>query len=426
VRATWLKLETNQRIITKYKYLQMPPPMNQSEARVKLSNIITRDKATLVSPKEGTLKSNTPILYLCGECHIEKKKTFNNLINGTGGALCLSCAQTRGNTRRLASLNATQKQTINAGKTDFNRTLAVETAAKNGSTLLGICCKEGCDSYSIITDDHRITRDSYLHILCPCGNKDYINFRIAYGVTSVKPGEGLCLCAKCRKGHRSNALRETLKSKAIGKSVIGEDSTTNTIIESICKRASRIERDGQECISCKLHKPSSEFFGKFNNVESCKVYTSTCYTCNRKRRTSNREDTLRNGSLEDFMRGELLVAKDRTTKHNKKCPDKLRDFNITVEFLMDLFELQGGKCAISRLPMITTKHRDECPDNERCNPNKLSIDRIDSNRGYTEDNIQLVRWRVNSMKMNMTCETYKEEIRAQYESLLGKKDDYAI
>ena len=84
---------------------------------------------------------------------------------------------------------------------------------------------------------------------------------------------------------------------------------------------------------------------------------------------------------------------------------------------MDLFESQEGKCALSGLPMLTTTHRDECPEDERCNPNKLSIDRIDSLRGYTEDNVQLIRWRANSMKMDMTTTEYKDEISAQYEYL---------
>jgi len=49
----------------------------------------------------------------------------------------------------------------------------------------------------------------------------------------------------------------------------------------------------------------------------------------------------------------------------------------------------------------------------------LSIDRINSLCGYTEDNVQLVRWRANSMKMDMTKEAYKDEIRAQYEYLFA-------
>jgi hypothetical protein len=61
--------------------------------------------------------------------------------------------------------------------------------------------------------------------------------------------------------------------------------------------------------------------------------------------------------------------------------------------------------------MLTTTHRDECPEDERVNPNKLSIDRIDSKRGYTQDNIQLVCCWVNLMKLDVSIDVFKERCR---------------
>jgi hypothetical protein len=384
--------------------------MNQIDARKILSEILKQDKATLVSPTDGELRGRTTITYLCGNCGKKHSKSFSNLKSGEGGGLCVSCAQKRGNERRIASLKALPKLNVNKGETDFNRTLATETAAKDRSKLIDIYSKEENGSYTKINNDNQINRNSYLYIKCQCGEEDYINFRNAYGCGAKKPGEGLCLCAGCRKGHHSAALRKVHR---------GDDSTEVTVIESMSKRAERIEREGQECTDCKEQKQASEFFGLFNPIENCKVYKGRCYACSRKHRTLNRETALRNGSEEDFMKGELVIAKDRIKKHNKQYPDEPREFNITVPFLMELFERQEGKCAISGLPMLTTTHRDECPEGERCNPNKLSIDRIDSLRGYTEDNVQLVRWRANSMKMDMNINKYKEEILAQYEYLFG-------
>lgn len=397
----------------------MPPPMTQTEARERLSEILRRDNATLVSPIEGVLTSRTLVTYVCGviahppllACGVRHSKSFNNIKQNTCGALCPQCAQKRGNERRLAGQRLVEKWTINNGETDFNRDLAEKTAAKSGSTLLGIYRLEDDGSRTIIeNDDARINRDALLHIRCapPCNIKDYINFRNAYGQGKVGPGNGLCLCRGCRKAHRSDALRSTRR---------GEPPPE--VIESMSDRSARIERDGQECIECKEHKPASAFFGVFNRTEKCKVHKGRCYTCSRKLRTANREDAIRNGSLENFLNGELAVAKDRTKKHNAKHPTNMRDFDITVPFLVDLFERQDGRCALSGLPMATTTHIDERPDDMRSNPNKLSIDRIDSSRGYTEDNVQLVRWRPNNMKSDMLLDTYKEEIRAQYEHLFG-------
>lgn len=389
----------------------MPPPMDQVEARKIISYTLEQDKATLVSPKEGDIKADTPIAYLCGKCAKQHSKTFINLKTGTGSGLCKLCAQKRGNERRIASLAALPKMNINRGETDFNRDLAEKTALKNGSTLLGIFLKEGED-YTEIENDNRINRSCYLHILCPCGEKDYVYFRNAYGCGAKKPGEGLCLCAACRKGHHSASLRKFRR---------GDDTTSEIVIESMPKRAERIERDGQECTDCKQHKTVSNFFGLFNSIENCKVYEGRCYACSRKLRTSNREDALRNGSIEDFMKKELANARDRNKKFNRKNPDQAREFNITVPFLMELFERQDRKCALSGLPMLTTTHRDQCPEDKRCSPDKLSIDRIDSLRGYTQDNVQLLRWRSNCMKNDLTSAEHREEIRAQYEHLFGSR-----
>jgi hypothetical protein len=281
--------------------------------------------------------------------------------------------------------------------TNFNRPLAEETVKKDGSTLLGIYNQNEDGSRTKIINDGRITRESYLHIICPCGTEDFVKFRNAYGgVGIVEKGKGLCLCTACRRGHKSNVLRNNRR---------GIVDTIN-IIESMTKRAERIERDGQECIDCNEHKIASEFDSQINLIEKCKVYEGRCNTCSRKLRTLNREITLRNGSIRDFMKAELVVAKDRNKKRGKN-----HEFDITVDFLMDLLKKQDGLCAMSGIEMLTTTHRDECPEDERYNPNKLSIDRIDSKGGYTQDNVQLVCCWVNLMKLNVSIDVFKERCR---------------
>jgi hypothetical protein len=374
----------------------MPPPMNQNKAWEDLRKIIEDDKAILVSPIDGKLESRTQITYHC-ECGEIHSKVFSNIKNGGGGALCRKCSQKRGNERRIASLNNGPKWTINNGEIDFNRPLAEETVKKNGSTLLGIYNQNEDGSRIKIINDGRITRESYLHIRCPCGTEDFVKFRNAHGgIGIVEEGKGLCLCTACRKGHKSNVLRNTRRGIV----------DTIDIIESMTKRAERIEKEGQECTDCKEHKPSSEFFGRFNPIEKCKVYKGRCYPCSRKLRTSNRENTLRNSSIEDFMKAELVLAKDRNKKRGKN-----HEFDITVDFLMELLEKQDGLCAMSGIKMLTTTHRDERSEDDRVNPNKLSIDRIDSKRGYIQDNVQLVSCWVNLMKLDISIDVFKERCK---------------
>jgi len=73
-------------------------------------------------------------------------------------------------------------------------------------------------------------------------------------------------------------------------------------------------------------------------------------------------------------------------------------FEITSEDLHDLWNKQGGRCALSGV--IMTWHKGH-KDGEKRNMN-VSIDRIDPDLQYLLTNIQLVCWRVNLIKHTMT------------------------
>ena len=64
---------------------------------------------------------------------------------------------------------------------------------------------------------------------------------------------------------------------------------------------------------------------------------------------------------------------------------------LSLDFLVDLYERQKGLCAISGAVLTYTQGTGK-------NPSNMSIDRIDSNYGYTEENVQLVCYAVNLMK----------------------------
>ena len=366
--------------------------------RDNLLKIIGDDKATLGSPIEGDLTSRTTIEYQCA-CGKQHSKIFSNLVHGGGGAICPNCAIKRGVERRLKTLESEDVKTLNTGSTDFNRELAETSASKVGSVLVGVYQRNKDGSRGVEITGNKASRDCFLQIKCKCGNDDFIIFRDAY--------DGLCLCKPCRKGHKSNALRITRSG--------GDPS--NIIAESLSKRANRIENDGQECTDCNTIKPASDFSSEFNPIEKCKIYKSRCYECSRKLRTLNREESLRNGSLEDFMKSQITDAKQRNSAYNRAHPDDVRDFNLTASFLMELFEKQDGKCALTGIPMLTNSHRDDRPDNVRCNPNKMSIDRIDSKLGYTTDNVQLLTWITNSEKMDMTNEQFIQRTIDRYKFL---------
>jgi len=79
-----------------------------------------------------------------------------------------------------------------------------------------------------------------------------------------------------------------------------------------------------------------------------------------------------------------LVTKARNRKN--------KEFNITLSDLLDLWDEQQGLCAYTKLPLQFEANKFDL----------VSLDRIDSSKGYVVGNIQLVCAAVNLMKMAMT------------------------
>ena len=126
------------------------------------------------------------------------------------------------------------------------------------------------------------------------------------------------------------------------------------------------------CSVCGTEKPLEEFIGKRG---------SQCISCTK----AIGKDRL-GASPKSWTK--YIVTQARS---NAKKLD--RDFDLTGEQVFDLWNKQGGMCALSGLPM---QHHPSFVDFN------ASIDRIDSSLGYTIDNIQLVCWRVNEMKNDLT------------------------
>lgn len=72
---------------------------------------------------------------------------------------------------------------------------------------------------------------------------------------------------------------------------------------------------------------------------------------------------------------------------------------LPIDSVMELYHKQQGLCAVTRCPMTISIRGGR----QRTN---LSIDRIDSSRGYSMDNIQLVCLVVNLMKLDMTQDEF--------------------
>ena len=85
---------------------------------------------------------------------------------------------------------------------------------------------------------------------------------------------------------------------------------------------------------------------------------------------------------------------------------------IIEDDIWDLYIKQNKKCALTGLPI--TLHKD---DKINC-----SVDRIDSSKGYTKDNIQLVLKEVNKIKMDLDQDRFYELCKTIYLNLKEKME----
>lgn len=95
--------------------------------------------------------------------------------------------------------------------------------------------------------------------------------------------------------------------------------------------------------------------------------------------------------MRNLLQKRVLSANRRakTEKHsNFEC-------TITIDSMMALYEKQGGLCAVTGLRLT---HDRSTP------PTNVSIDRIDNNRGYVDDNVRLVCSAVNLMQQRLSDE----------------------
>jgi hypothetical protein len=129
------------------------------------------------------------------------------------------------------------------------------------------------------------------------------------------------------------------------------------------------------------------------------------------------------------MTNQEAVAKYRNTLKGRfvnlcstaksRAAKKKLDFSITTEDLEELYYRQSGICAISGLKMTTLSG-----PRHRSNSFVMSLDRIDSEKGYTKDNIQLVCWQANRMKDCLTCDEFKFWIKTISSQVLKEEERF--
>ena len=123
---------------------------------------------------------------------------------------------------------------------------------------------------------------------------------------------------------------------------------------------------------------------------------------------------IKTGNEHRGWRGHKNMSKSFHSRIKRNANQRNIEFDISVEYLYNLFIDQSGKCSYTGenifLP-INTKQLKGGDDNERI----ASLDRIDNNKGYIEGNLQWVCKKVNYMKFTMTEDYFFYWVKKIYE-----------
>lgn len=110
--------------------------------------------------------------------------------------------------------------------------------------------------------------------------------------------------------------------------------------------------------------------------------------------------------LEKFFREKITRLRGNARKRNIK-------FDLIWEDLLDQYRKQNGKCFYTGRKLslnYSTKTRKVCP------PDQLSVDRMDSDKHYNNNNISLCCYCINNFKGDSTLEEFNE-----YMNFINKK-----
>lgn len=172
-----------------------------------------------------------------------------------------------------------------------------------------------------------------------------------------------------------------------------------------------LETQLQTCKFCKVEKSLDCFYSNGCFSDGTKKYRTRCKDCVLKKAKKNQtvsyktKSEKRSSSPKNFISGILNHA----TKRKQHL-----GFNIDLIYLLNLYEKQNGLCAISGVNMTYLAGKGRVFTN-------VSIDRIDSNKGYLRGNVQFVCDIVNIMKSNMSHEELLFWCKSILNNLNGKE-----
>ncbi len=182
-------------------------------------------------------------------------------------------------------------------------------------------------------------------------------------------------------------------------------------------------------MSTKAQDLTNRRFGRLTPLYIEKVYNKCTFwmcRCDCGKIKSIRKDALMKGKTvscgcycqEIHFKGYKDISGEYWAAVKRGASSRALEFNITLEQVWNLFIKQNGKCALTGRPLVLARNYSKGAIDQTA-----SLDRIDSSKGYTIDNVCWLHKDINMFKAAMHSEDFIKlcyEV-VNYQQVLGAK-----
>lgn len=175
------------------------------------------------------------------------------------------------------------------------------------------------------------------------------------------------------------------------------------------KRGQSIQDGKKYCYKCKTEKEVETNFHRDRTVYG--GFSKICKHCYTK---SAKVENRKQKKCSDIS----FYLKTRCNQLRYKASKNAILFDLTPEYLLELFNSQNGRCYYTEEYLKI--------DNSIAKHDSLSVDRLTPDKGYTKGNVVLCTQAINSMKNDLTEEQFQNFLREKiriYTRYLNRIDE---